>query len=234
MASCLHSLLSTEPSALGTQGSTSHPHCPQGDAGANPGPEGNAGGNATGPSGENYDPKTTKISVMLRVSDKMFECYVNDQYLSMFSIDKLGYALGEGSPWFFQRQNTTIEIDNLVIYAGIGEPDYAKTMANQTPLDAPDIVTTPGGDQPGGDVPGGDVPGSDTGNDDDGFFGGDDDEEEEATTTVAPTADSTTAAPKTDETTAAAEGGCGSSIGVGVLSILAVGTAACALKRKRK
>ena len=43
MASCLHSLLSTEPSALGTQGSTSHPHCPQGDAGANPGPEGNVG-----------------------------------------------------------------------------------------------------------------------------------------------------------------------------------------------
>ena len=35
-----------------------------------------------------------------------------------------------------------MEIDNLTVYAGIGEPDFAKTMANQQPLSAPEPVET--------------------------------------------------------------------------------------------
>lgn len=35
----------------------------------------------------------------------------------------LGYAIGTGAPFFNQHNNTVIEIDNLMIYAGTGEPE---------------------------------------------------------------------------------------------------------------
>lgn len=188
----------------------------------------NGSGSASLPDQGDYELGTTKVSVTIQVSDKAVLVTLNGNFLTTFKLEDLAYEIGTGSPFFFQRGNTVIEIDNLVVYAGITAPDYEKTLANQTALSAPDIKTDSGDDGNGGN--------------NGGFMDEGEDEGEDNGQTATPPTD-TSSDTKTDDASAdtsadtAAEdkGGCKSSMGIGMFgAVIMAGAAVAVGKRKRK
>lgn len=69
----------------------------------------------------------TKLSLKIAISTTDVSFYLNGTLLHTIAKENLGYAYGNGSPFFIQRENTTIAIDNLMAYAGTGDPDLSNT-----------------------------------------------------------------------------------------------------------
>lgn len=161
---------------------------------------------------------TGKITLRIVVDDKIANYYINDTFIHAMKVSKMQFSYGV--PFIVCRNNITVEVDNLMIWSGVGEPDASRTVENTQPCETKDlpveetseVVTT------GAAPVTTDRPGSGTEN--------------------APV-DSTAPVSGTPETTGNKDAdppksGCASALG-GVFAVLAtVGCAPIALCRKRK
>lgn len=191
----------------------------------NPDGTGGAGG-AGAVAAEKYE-LGTKVTVKIVVTPETVAVYYNDTFLSILKTEKLGYELGSGSPFFLQRGKTTLEIDNLLIYSGTGEPDYTKTMANQQPLTEPETEAPAETDPPATEPPATDPVQTDP---------------QDSDTTSKPEDTKAPAGESSSESTSSAaddgnkKSGCGSVIGIGAVGVVAALGAvfAGASRRRRK
>lgn len=172
-----------------------------------------------------YDVNTTQISLKIQVSDETVMIFLNDRFLGVLKLENLAYELGTGSPWFFQRGNTTIEVDNLLVYAGMTAPDYEKTMANQTPLSAPDIQNTDDST---------DDNNNNTGTDDENNNNGTADSSADTSANTGATTTAVSSDTTASDTSDTKSSGCGSVVGTGVVGIVALMGAAVIAGRRKK
>lgn len=167
------------------------------------------------------------VPVKIVVTPQIITVFYNDVLFSQLKTDKLAYEFGTGSPFFMQRQNTTLEVDNLVIYSGTGEPDYTKTMANQQPLTEPETEAPADTDPPATEPPATDPVQTDP---------------QDSDTTSKPDDTKAPAGESSSESTSSAaddgnkKSGCGSVIGIGAVGVAAALGAvfAGASRRRRK
>lgn len=169
-----------------------------------------------------YTIGTSKINVTIKVGTEMVRVYYNDNL--MFTIAKEHLAYKSGNPFFIVRQDSTLEIDNLLVYSGTGEPDFDKVIGEVGSIDAPETDEPPittDSDTTETKEP----PVSQT-------------TERETQRPAAPTDESKPVTdsetnPETDVQTPKSSG-CQSGIGMGLLVIGTVATGACAICGKRK
>ncbi len=82
----------------------------------------------------------TKLSLKFVISKTDVKFYLNGELLHTIAKENLGYAWGTGSPFFVQRENTKIAIDNLMAYAGTGAPNTTTAKVVGHGLAANDTV----------------------------------------------------------------------------------------------
>ena len=178
----------------------------------------NGGGSATERVYEpGYKMGESKVNVTIKVGTDFVRVYYDD--IAMFTVAKEQVAYQEGNPFFMLRANSTLEIDNLLVYAGNGDPAPDKVIGEVESIENPETEAPPTTTPEPTTEP-------------------DDDDETDATTagrtTEIPTEEPPTPGEGTDATEEPASEGCGSSIGVGLLGIGAMASAACAVVCGRK
>ena len=179
----------------------------------------NGGGSATERVYEGgYKTGESKVNVTIKVGTEFVRVYYDD--VAMFTVAKDQVAYQEGNPFFMLRANSTLEIDNLLVYAGNGEPDPDKVIGEVDPIENPETeapATTTTTEQTTQTT---------------------EEDETEATTagrtTETPTEEPTAPGSETAAPEEPSSGGCGSSIGAGLLGIGSMASAACAVVCGRK
>ena len=157
----------------------------------------------------------SKLSLKIVVDDKIANYYINDTFINAMKVDKMQFIYG--NLFFAIRSKVVVEVDNLMVYSGVGEPNAEKTILNTQPISAPDIPAEP---EPTPD----NNPTNNTPADND-----------DNNTEVQETTDAGTIESKSEETTEAAEetSGCGATVtSMAIVSI--VGVAATMTKKKRR
>ncbi len=152
----------------------------------------------------------TEYTFKIIVEPNIVTYWCNDEYIAMSPKDALPYPANV--PTIILRDKCTIEIDDLMVYSGSGDPDPSKVIGEVDPIPEPESATSP-----------------DTTAPETTAAPGDDDNE------TTEKADVTNNDAATEADTEEESSGCGSAVGVGVL---AISTAVCAvgvvLRRKRR
>ncbi len=154
---------------------------------------------------EAYVLGTTEYTFKIVVDKSSVVFYANDEFVGIVNKEALPYP--QNVPFILLRSKCSIEVDDIMVYAGVGEPDPTKVIGEVGPIDAPEEITAPTTEATTAAT----TPA--------------------ATTTVAPTPGETT----TEATTVEEKSGCGSSIGFGVAMIaISVCTTGAVCRRRRK
>ncbi len=182
----------------------------------------NGGGSKTKTiySANGYKIGETVIHVEIKVGTEMVQVLYDGNPYFTFEKEKLTYDTG--LPFFMIRGNTTLAVDNLLIYSGTGDVDPVKTISNTQPISEPESAS---GEQESSE---------------DVTTEADVQTEESVVTTTAEdvtteTPDDETTAATEDETTAATEekGGCQSVMGSGLILLIAcIGIGGLAVRKK--
>ena len=163
------------------------------------------------------------IHVEIKVGTELVQVFYDD--VAHFTIEKSKIPYEIGLPFFMIRGNTTLAVDNLLIYSGTGDADPEKTISNTQPISepegapteeeesttVPESVTQPAPESTAAPV-----------------------------TTISPvttTAPETTNAPGSGEETTAEptpKSGCKSSLGFGLLSLVLIGCFGSVVFGKKK
>lgn len=78
-----------------------------------------------------------KINLKIVIGEKIANYYINDTFVYAMKVEKMQYAYG--CPFFAMRSKCILEIDNFMVWSGVGEPDATKTIHNTDPVAACDI-----------------------------------------------------------------------------------------------
>ena len=165
----------------------------------------------------------SKITLKIVFDEDIASYYVNDQWLYSMKIQKIGSSYGD--LFFATRPNVKWEIDNLMIWSGVGEPSADKTILNTEPCAAKDV---PAVEDSTGGIGGSGTTGDDSVDEDDDYVAPSKDKEKTDT-------EAQTTAPAAEDTAAVEEGGCGSAIAAPIMLVMcAVALPAVIKKRKEK
>ncbi len=174
---------------------------------------------------DGYKIGETVIHVEIHVGTEMVVVTYDENDTLYFTIakDKLAYATG--LPFFMIRGNTTLAVDNLLIYSGTGDADPEKTLSNTQPIAAPENAPADEDETGENSAPAAtesQAPATSA-------------KPAATTAPITTAAPETTAAPSTETDPAPAKkGGCSSTVGAGLLSLVLVGCFGGAVVSKKK
>lgn len=83
---------------------------------------------------------TQKVTLKIVVDDKIANYYINDSFIHAMKVSKMQFSYGV--PFIVCRNNITVEVDNYMIWSGVGEPDTTKTIENTQPCVQKDLPET--------------------------------------------------------------------------------------------
>jgi hypothetical protein len=137
-------------------------------------------------------------------------------------VEKMGSSYGD--LFFATRPNVEWEIDNLMIWSGVGEPSADKTILNTEPCAQKDVPTV---DDSTGGIGGSGTTGDDSVVEEDDYVTPSKDTESTDT-------EAQTTAPAAEDTAAVEEGGCGSAIAAPIMLVMCAAALPAVIKKRKE